>query len=85
MRSGTDRRGQLGIDQSRIPCCNSRRNNSRLSRQLASELGALSKFGKRREFGPSRSGKPKWPIEWRKVSNRFSYRMSADMAELWNK
>jgi hypothetical protein len=52
-------------------------------RQLASELGALSKFTLR-EFGPGRDGKPKWPIEYRKVANRFSYRMSPEMAAIWN-
>jgi hypothetical protein len=52
-------------------------------RQLASELGAMSKFTLR-EFGPGHDGMPKWPIECRKVTNKFSYRMSADMAALWN-
>lgn len=51
-------------------------------KQLASELGALSKFTLR-EFGPGHDGKPKWPIEWRKVANKFSYRMSAEVADLW--
>lgn len=51
-------------------------------KQLASELGALSKFTLR-EFGAAKDGKAKWPMEWRKVADKFSYRMSADFAELW--
>jgi hypothetical protein len=51
-------------------------------RQSASELSALSKFTLR-QFGPGRDGKPKWPIESRKVANKFSYRMSPEIADLW--
>lgn len=47
------------------------------ARQLASELGALTKLV-RREFN-----RDAWPIEWRKVANLYSYRMTPEFAAIW--
>lgn len=47
-------------------------------RQLASELSALTKFV-RRELR-----RDDWPIEYRKVANTYSYRMSPEAAAIWH-